>query len=112
MNREEKKYLWDIVKHIDQLLSFIEQIKTIDEFRNNHLVQSAVEREFEIIGVACKNLLDINPEIQITYSKKIIGMRNIIAHGYDEVDEKIVWKTIHDFLPTLRNEASKLLDTV
>ncbi len=111
MSREEKKYLWDIVTHIDELLSFVRDIHTPEEFRKNQLVQSAVEREFEIIGIACKNLMELNPQIQISHIRKIIGMRNIIAHGYDEVDENILWKTIIDFLPTFRSESAILLES-
>ncbi|WP_394369253.1 hypothetical protein [Cyclobacterium marinum] len=30
-------------------------------------------------------MFEINPEIQITVSKNIIGLRNIISHAYDSV---------------------------
>jgi uncharacterized protein with HEPN domain len=36
------------------------------------------------------------PEIE-----KIVGFRNIIAHGYDIVDSEIVWETIKLYVPKL-----------
>ena len=35
-------------------------------------------------------------------------MRNVLAHGYFQVDLEIVWKTIHNDLPTLKVKINKL----
>lgn len=39
--------------------------------------------------------------------KAIKGLRNIAAHDYDRLDEKIVWKTICEDIPKMRNELEK-----
>jgi len=34
---------------------------------------------------------------------KIIGMRNRIIHGYDSVDDAIVWDAVKNHIPALYN---------
>lgn len=36
-------------------------------------------------------------------------MRNRVIHGYDKIDDKIVWGTIIKYLPSLKSEISKFL---
>jgi uncharacterized protein with HEPN domain len=35
-------------------------------------------------------------------------MRNRVAHGYFKVNYELVWKTIHDDLPVLRDQVAAL----
>ena len=42
---------------------------------------------------------------------RIIGFRNILIHGYDIVDEMIVWKAVENHLPVLIKEVQKILDS-
>lgn len=42
--------------------------------------------------------------------KQLYGMRNRIVHGYSGVDMSIVWDTIHEDLPLLKNEMEKYLN--
>ena len=40
---------------------------------------------------------------QIDNGRKIIGMRNVLAHGYDVIDYRILWSTVtYDIDPLLR----------
>ncbi len=41
---------------------------------------------------------------------RIIGFRNILIHGYDTVDDTIVWGAISGHLPTLISEIQELLE--
>lgn len=110
MDRELKKYLWDILNQID----FIEQVTalpfTYQEFENNQMVIKSVERSFEIIGEAVKRSLGIDPLLKISDTRKIIGMRNILAHGYDIVMPSSIWVTIKKNLPMLKSEITHLLN--
>ena len=40
----------------------------------------------------------------------IIGMRNILIHGYEKVNWRVVWHTIHDDFPVLQNQLQPILD--
>ena len=53
MQHDLEAYLWDISHSIEQITAFIAGL-TIDDYLANELVQSAVERKFEIIGEAIK----------------------------------------------------------
>ncbi len=47
---------------------------------------------------------------QITGLYRIIGLRNRLAHGYDEeIDDTLVWRAVQESLPVLRAEAEMLL---
>jgi hypothetical protein len=59
-------------------------------------------RQLEIIGEAATR---ISPEFRKSLPKvpwrKIIGIRNILIHMYEEVDEEHLWSTVKNDLPAL-----------
>jgi uncharacterized protein with HEPN domain len=65
------------------------------------LLRSAVERQIEIVGEACRRALDDSPEIRerLPDAAKAIAMRNRLAHGYDSVDDTLVFQTVIDSIP-------------
>jgi uncharacterized protein with HEPN domain len=75
------------------------------------MLRRAIEREFEIMGEAMSRMEKIAPEIEISAKKHIIGMRNRVIHGYDKIDDGIVWATIVKHLPVLKIEVENLLNT-
>ncbi len=68
------------------------------------MLQDAVERNIEIIGKAMGKLLVIQPDIQISNSRRIVDARNKIIHGYDEIENVQVWGIIVKSLPILKVE--------
>jgi uncharacterized protein with HEPN domain len=77
----------------------------------NLLLRSAVERQFEIVGESLSKAEDIDPSLteQIPDIRRIIGLRNRIIHGYDTVDNQIVWDIVHTELPKLIDQLELLL---
>jgi len=71
-------------------------------------LQRAVERDLEINGEAIRKIIEINPNIQITATKNIIGLRNIISHAYDSVEPEMLWGIIQKNIPLLAKEIRKL----
>jgi uncharacterized protein with HEPN domain len=62
----------------------------------------------EIIGEAVRNLKQINPDVKISSSRKIIGLRNLILHAYDTVEDELIWGIIQKDIPVLKIETDNL----
>ncbi|MFM9942045.1 MAG: DUF86 domain-containing protein [Hyphomicrobiaceae bacterium] len=107
------KLFWDILNCGTAIQSFLRD-QTIEDYRNNLMLRSAVERQFEIIGEALRRLelLDAPLLYRISDARRIIDFRNAISHGYDGVDDAIVWQVISEKLPVLMTEVRALLAEV
>ena len=46
---------------------------------------------------------------RLSEHEKIVGFRNVLVHGYDLMDQGIVWETIRTSLPLLLSEVEELL---
>lgn len=78
--------------------------QTFEMFLSNRLLQLALEREFEIIGEALVRLERIDAEhleLHIPEYRKIIGFRNLVAHGYDIIDDAALWDLAQTHVPEL-----------
>jgi uncharacterized protein with HEPN domain len=69
-----------------------------------------VERNLRIIGEEVGRLRRDDPETaaRLGEDESIVGFRNVLAHGYDLVDDGIVWDTIKTSLPLLLSEVEEL----
>ena len=97
----EPNYLRDMLNAAKLAQDFVADIDW-KAFELDLMRQSAVTRQFEIIGEAARR---ISPETQATIPNipwsKIIGMRNRLIHEYDDLDLEIIWDTIQLALPGL-----------
>jgi hypothetical protein len=73
-SREVRKLLFDVEKACDLVLKFTRGI-TLDAFLRDDMVQSAVERQSEIIGEALKQAVGLDQ----TLSERISDVSRIIA---------------------------------
>lgn len=108
----EEKDNWRL-NHIIEAIEYIEEFtKRVNKkrFFEDYEKQSAVIRQFEIIGEAANNLSDDFVE---KYSKtkwhEVISMRNIMIHDYFEINVDVVWDTIKKDLPKLKEKIEKIL---
>jgi uncharacterized protein with HEPN domain len=62
-----------------------------------------MERVLEICGEAMNNLVKVAPSLAdgIPHSRAIIGFRNILAHGYAELDHAKVYDIAVTHVPEL-----------
>ncbi len=63
----------------------------------------------EIIGEATNRILQIDDSIEISNARRIVDLRNWVIHGYDKVDDVIIWGTILKDLPKLKDQIEKLI---
>ena len=109
MEKIINRYLLDIKTCIDSIESYLGANRNFFVYRENKMLRRADEREFEIIGEAINKLDKLNPELPITSKEQIIGLRNRVIHGYDKIDDEIVWGVIVRHLPKLKVEIEELL---
>lgn len=109
MELEIKKYLFDIHESIDSIEKYLGEKRDFKVYMADKMLRRAVEREFEIIGEAMGRIEKLDSSLNISSKKQIISMRNRVIHGYDKIDNEIIWGTIVRHLPTLKKEIESLL---
>jgi len=110
MRLEAKKYVYDIREAAKLLTEFTEGKKLAD-FSREPMLRAAVEREFEIMGEALSQLAKLDAELvsRITDYRRIVAFRNILIHGYADVDDRLVWDVVETKLLVVRQEVEALL---
>lgn len=109
MKHEIMKHLYDIQTSIDSIFEFLGNDRNFFDYQKNKLVRRAVEREIEIIGEATNRILKIDPEFNLSNARQIVNTRNWVIHGYDKVDDVIIWGIVTLHLPQLKNEVENYL---
>jgi uncharacterized protein with HEPN domain len=107
MNPESLKYVEDILDSIEMIEFHLREIKSFSEYSSNLTVIDAVERRLAIIGEALWKITKLDPELKVTDQKKIIGLRHILVHDYDLIDDGTIWKIVQNSLDILKEELQK-----
>lgn len=99
----------DAINACELILQFTEGMDE-DEYCDDLKTKAAVEREFEIIGEALNRINKIDAGILdiVDDWREIIAFRNVIAHGYDAVEDEIVWDSIKRNIPVLLKQLKKI----
>lgn len=101
--------VWDMLQAIQYIQDFTNNL-SFENYISDIRTVSAVERQFEILGEATRRVSaefrQLHPSIDW---QRIVGLRNIVAHRYDEVDQDILWSIIHSELPPLLTQLQLLL---
>ena len=110
MNNQTRKRIFDAIQACLAIEQFTENTD-FASYMGNAMMRAAVERQLEIIGEALnlatqadEALAETLPEV-----RQIIGMRNRIIHGYDNVDHMIIWDVVQAKILPLRQSLERLL---
>jgi uncharacterized protein with HEPN domain len=105
----DREYLLDILKAARLAISYIGG-KTKEDFLKDTQCQDAVIRRLEVIGEAARRISDgtIQRFPRLPW-REMIGMRNVMIHGYDDIDLVVVWKTVTDDIPRLVDSLEEIL---
>ena len=99
----------DVLQAIHLIQSFVTN-ETLPGFIKSDLIQSAVIRQFEIIGEAGTK---ISIQTQITFPdipwRSIKAFRNLLIHEYFKVDAAEIWTSIQNDLPGLQEQMEGIL---
>ena len=100
-----------------QLLDFIREARQLvagsafDKILHDQVTRRAFERVMELVGEAVKRLPgDLKEEAPEIPWKKISGMRDVICHGYEDVQHEVLWDAVQLQFPELEKTVHRLLD--
>jgi uncharacterized protein with HEPN domain len=111
MTNKAPKLLLDALGALSLACEFVAGV-TLTQYAADKMRRSAVERQLEILGEACSGLarLDASFHTSVSNLKLAIDLRNRIIHGYDAVDDEIVYLTVTEDFAELQVALTRLLD--
>ena len=99
------------------MLEFAERVVShtsgmnVGDLADDEVLLAATMRWIELIGEAANR---VSRETQQAHPAipwaDIIGTRNRLIHGYDEVNLALLWDTIHTDIPGLEKELRRIVD--
>lgn len=98
---------------IQEAIEHIERhaVKGRDVFERDELIQTWMVHHLQIIGEACAGLSDETKQRYDDVSwKDIVGMRNVLVHGYFDIDLDLVWSTVERDVPVLKRTITRILE--
>lgn len=107
-------YLEHIVQAIGHITSYVQEIDSAATLERDHKTQAAVIRNIEIIGEAANRIYRQAPEFVTDHPSlpwpQMRGMRNRMIHNYFDVNIDVLWRTIKNDLPELKQQIDDLLN--
>ena len=110
MKRDPRPYLHDVSEAAARLSDMIAK-KSIDDYRNDVMLRSAVERQLIVIGEALYQLRMYFPDIarSIPDSHRFITFRHVLVHSYNQVEPDVGWGLMETGLERMRKGADRIL---
>jgi len=106
--RDAKERLQDILEAITNIERYA--VRGRVAFETDELIQNWFLRQLLIIGEAARALpQDVIALTPLIPWAKIIGMRNILVHGYFEIDTEVVWDAVTSDIPALKPHIEDLM---
>jgi len=107
--RSQRQYIQDILEAMEAAEKFVDGVSR-DELEEDLQREFALQRAFEVIGEATKQL---DPSLRERYPDvpwdDMAGMRDVIIHKYFAVELEVVWNAIHDRFPEIRPHLRRIL---
>lgn len=105
-----KLFINDIIDAITKIESYTKDLD-YDAFSKGSIIQDAVIRNLEIIGEASRNIPNYVKEKYPNIPwKRMVGLRNIVIHGYFGVDLDNIWKIIKENIPSVKPDIMKIFN--
>ena len=111
MDNKDAKVLNKILEHIDSIIEVTSDIQDATDFHNTNDKSKAALFDLLQIGELVQNGLsrEIIGKLDNIPWEQIYALRNRIVHGYASVDHVIIWETIVNDIPELKDEINKAL---
>ena len=108
-------YIEHIIEAAARAIEYASIEKDQESFLKNQMIQDAIIRNIEIMGEAVSKIQKWDEEFSKAYPlvpwAKIRNMRNLLIHDYLQVNSEIIWKTVKEDLPPLRQSLIELLQS-
>ena len=106
--RDDHARLEDILQAIRSIARYASRGRLV--FDRDQLVQSWMVYHLTLIGEAAARL---SPEVRDRHPEipwpRVIGMRNILIHGYFSIDLEEVWVTVESRVPVLQRHIEAIV---
>ena len=87
--------------HLSDMLAFTRELRallqnqSLAQYKSERVLNLAVEKLFINLGEAAQRLSEPErAQIAGVPWRQIIGLRNILAHGYEQVDHETLFRTV------------------
>ena len=110
MKRDPRPYLHDVSEAAARLSDMIAK-KSLDDYIDDIMLRSAVERQLIVIGEALYQLRMYFPDIarRIPDSHRFITFRHVLVHSYNQVEPEVGWGLMETGLERMRKGAEHAL---
>ena len=112
MSRSDRLYLEDIKTSCEKVVQYVEGT-TYEQFVADRKTLDAVAHNLVIIGEAVNHLperiIEGNPDVEW---HRIIGLRNLVVHGYFGMDDEIIWDVTQKHVPRLLLHVEEILASI
>jgi uncharacterized protein with HEPN domain len=106
--RDDRERLLDILDAIREIEKYA--VKGFNVFSQNELIQVWFTSHLQIIGEASRSLSSgLTDKYPGVPWGEIIGLRNVLAHNYFEIDQEVVWGIVQNDLPLLKKQVETIL---
>jgi uncharacterized protein with HEPN domain len=107
--RSDRERLFDILEAVERIEA--QAARGRAAFAEDELAQTAVIRWVEIVGEAARG---VSEELRRTHPevpwRQMVAMRNVLIHGYFDIDVDLVWSVAQNDLSKLEAQVRAIID--
>ena len=115
-----REVLIQIAEAVDEIAERFEKIKTPEDFvatEEGRIILDSICMKLLVIGEAVKSVEkrtkgELLPRYPRIPWARVMGMRDIIAHHYFDLEERIVFGVCQDDIPELRKVLKRVLEAI
>lgn len=108
----DKSRLEDILKSISLIEEYADGI-SFETFVSDTMRYYAIMKNVEIVGEAANMLTRDFRETHTELPwREIIGMRNVLVHGYANISDEQLWSAVNDDIPVIKNAVNNYMNEI
>jgi uncharacterized protein with HEPN domain len=109
--RNDALRLKDAKDAINKILKYSKKGRAA--FESDELIQIWIVHHMQVLGESIARMSD---QIKSKYPeipwRSMIGMRNILIHGYFLIDLDVVWQTVEKDIPVLKKQIATIMKSL